>query len=522
MRVVGTIETSLVVAAQAGDRHALDELVAASLPLVYSIVRRAMNGHADVDDVVQDVMVRALRQLPTLRQVESFRSWLAAIAVHQISTHLHRRVAGERRAAPLDEATEMPDPAAEVESVTTLEADLSAQRRQVVRAGRWLDPDHRVVLSLWLLESAGELTRADIAAALGTSAAHAGVRIQRMREQLDLSREIVAALDARPRCARLQVAAADWDGIPNPLWRKRLGRHVRSCDICGRSAAAMIPPDRLLPLFVLLPVPIGLAAAIVGKAAVTTTALAATSTAALAGASGGAGVKAGLLSQLAQAVIAHPLAVTIAAGALAAGAAVTVTNLPTAAPAPPTFNAAPAPARPERATPSSTPRATSTHQPPATTKPSVSGTVSPRPGQSMSLESADEPGRFVTTADDLGILTPIQTGSALAARRQATFTAIAGLAKPNCFSFRAQNGRYLRHASWRFRLDPDQGTPLFRSDATFCIKDGAEAGSIALEASNYPGWFLHHRGSELWVDQAQADDAFHADSSFRLRPALAK
>jgi hypothetical protein len=284
----------------------------------------------------------------------------------------------------------------------------------------------------------------------------------------------------------------------------------------------MIPPDRLLPLFVLLPVPIGLAAAIVGKAAATTTALAATSTATLAGASGGAGVKAGLLSQLAQAVIAHPLAATIAAGALAAGAAVTVTNLPTAAPAPPTFNAAPATARPERATPSSTPRATSTHRPPATTKPSVSSIVSPTPGQSMSLESADEPGRFVTTTDDLGILTPIQTGSALAARRQATFTTLAGLAKPNCFSFRAQNGRYLRHASWRFRLDPDQGTPLFRSDATFCIKDGAEAGSIVLEASNYPGWVLHRRGDELWVDQEQASAAFRAESSFRLRPALAK
>jgi hypothetical protein len=112
----------------------------------------------------------------------------------------------------------------------------------------------------------------------------------------------------------------------------------------------------------------------------------------------------------------------------------------------------------------------------------------------MSLESADEPGLFVTTADDLGVLTPIQAGSALAVRRPATFTAIAGLAKPGCFSFRTENDRYLRHASWRFRLDPDQGTPLFRSDATFCVK----------------------------VDQVQDDAAFRTASSFRVRPALAK
>ena len=67
MRVGGTTEASLVAAAQAGDRRALDELVAAGLPLVYTIVRQVLNGHPDADDVVQDVMLRALRQLPTLR-----------------------------------------------------------------------------------------------------------------------------------------------------------------------------------------------------------------------------------------------------------------------------------------------------------------------------------------------------------------------------------------------------------------------------------------------------------------------
>ena len=524
---VGTIETSLVAAAQAGDRHALDELVATSLPLVYSIVRRAMNAHADADDVVQDIMVRALRQLPALRRPESFRSWLAAIAVHQISTHLRRRAAGERRGAPLDEAAGMPDPAAEFEDLTMLEVELTIQRRQVVRAGQWLDPDDRVLLSLWLLENVGELTRADVAAALGTSVAHTGVRIQRMRQQLDLSREVIIALDARRRCAGLEAVIADWNGIPAPLWRKRLVRHVRSCHVCGRSVADMIPAERLLRgLAVLLPVPVGLAAAIAGKAAATTTALAVTSSTALAGASSATssvGLKAGFLSQLVQSIAAHPIVATVAAGALAAGTAVTVTNLPTTALPSPGVNAAPAVASPERATPSSVPRVTATHRPStATAKPPATGVVSPTPGRSVSLESADEPGLFVTTTDDLGILKPIQSDSTLAARRQATFTAIAGLAKPSCFSFRAQNGRYLRHASWRFRLDPDQGTPLFRSDATFCLKDGAVAGSIVLEASNYPGWYLHHRGYELWVDQANASTTFRAESSFRVRPALAK
>ncbi|MFC3987154.1 RNA polymerase sigma factor, partial [Actinoplanes siamensis] len=262
MRVGARIETSLVVAAQSGDRRAMDDLVAASLPLVYTLVRQVLDGHADADDVVQDVLVRALRQLPALRKPESFRSWLTAITVNQIGTHLQRRGADAARTAPLDDASTLTDPAAAVEDRTLLQLELSEQRRQVVRAGYWLDPGDRVLLSLWLLENAGELTRADLAASLGTGLAHAGVRVQRMRQQLDQCRELVAALDARPRCPGLEAAAAGWDGTPSPLWRKRLRRHTRACEVCRAAAPAVVPAERLLPIAVLLPVPAALSAAV--------------------------------------------------------------------------------------------------------------------------------------------------------------------------------------------------------------------------------------------------------------------
>jgi hypothetical protein len=47
-------------------------------------------------------------------------------------------------------------------------------------------------------------------------------------------------------------------------------------------------------------------------------------------------------------------------------------------------------------------------------------------------------------------------------------------------------------------------------------------GSVALESSNYPGWFLRHRGDELWVDQSDGSAAFLADGSFRVRPPLTR
>jgi RNA polymerase sigma factor (sigma-70 family) len=519
MRTTRTDEAARVAAAQAGDRRALEEITASYLPLVYTIVRRGLGAHPDVDDVVQDVMLRALRKLPELRTPATFRTWLAAIAIRQMSTHLRRRDRNAGRAAALDEAAGLADAHSPSEDLTALRVDLSRQRRQAERAGRWLDPADRSLLSLWWLEVADQLTRADLAAALGLSVAHAGVRVQRMRTHLEASRALVAALDLRPRCPRLAAVAEGWDGVPSPLWRKRLTRHVRSCPYCTRASDTLVTVERLFPAFALLPVPVGLGLSVLGKLALDGAAAGGAVPAALMGAaSSGAGAKAGLLGQLVQAAALHPVVSTVAAGALVAGAGVTTVQLAsppppaprviagptrtTAAPAPRT--AAPRTAVPAPATPTS-----------AAPRPTGTGTVALGP---LSLESQNSAGRFVANQNGLGVLVPAGPATDAAA----TFTAVEGLADARCVSFRYSDGRFLRHASWRVKLDPNVGTELFRGDATFCARTGAVAGSVALESSNYPGWFLRHRGEELWVDQSDGSRAFLADGSFRVRPPLTR
>jgi hypothetical protein len=139
----------------------------------------------------------------------------------------------------------------------------------------------------------------------------------------------------------------------------------------------------------------------------------------------------------------------------------------------------------------------------------------------VSLESANAPGTFVATLGDLGVLEPIGADTGGPAGRRATFEAVRGLSDADCLSLRAADGRYLRHMSWRVRLSPDEGTDLFRGDATFCVRPGSVDGSVWLESSNYPGWFLRHRGDQLWVDHSDGSAAFQADSSFLIRPPLA-
>jgi hypothetical protein len=127
----------------------------------------------------------------------------------------------------------------------------------------------------------------------------------------------------------------------------------------------------------------------------------------------------------------------------------------------------------------------------------------------------------MTTADSLGVLERVGAESDPPARERATFEVVPGLADPTCRSFRAQDGRYLRHLSWRLRLSQDEGTGLFRADATFCPRAGSTPGSVSLSSANYPDAFLRHRGNELWVDWPDGTAAFPADASFLPRPPLA-
>jgi len=252
-------DLATVLAAQRGDKDALDALTAGYLPLVYNIVGRAMNGHPDVDDVVQETMLRAVRGVGELRDPSAFRSWLVAIAMRQVRDSYRDRLA---RPPAVEFDAAVPD----FTDRTIERLGLSGQRLQTAEATRWLDDDDRPVLALWWQEAAGEVTRADLAAGLGLTMAHAAVRVQRMKERLVTSRTIVHALGRAPRCPDIAAITAGWDEEPSPLWRKRLARHVRDCTWCLAGTADMIPAERLLAGLPLLAVPAALAGRALGPA----------------------------------------------------------------------------------------------------------------------------------------------------------------------------------------------------------------------------------------------------------------
>ena len=252
---VGTVPgdrmAGLVEQAQRGESAALDELVSEHLQLVYNIVGRALAGHPDTDDVVQETLLQVVLSLGALRDPASFRSWTVAITMNQI----RRRWRGAQPTQELEDSYPLPDPGADFAELTIVRLGLSDQRREVVEATRWLDQDDRELLALWWLEAAGELSRGDLAAAMELSPQHAAVRVQRMKGQLETARVVVRALRNRAFCPALSALTADWDEIPSALWRKRTGRHVQACETCSRQREGLVPAEGLLAGLAMVPVP---------------------------------------------------------------------------------------------------------------------------------------------------------------------------------------------------------------------------------------------------------------------------
>jgi len=247
------VDVAQVAAARAGDRAALDAIVEDCLPLVYNIAGRALSSSADVDDVVQETMVRVIRGIESLRQPERLRSWLVAVTINQIREHHRRR---EAAPAPLPEY-DRPDPDAEFVEVSLSRLHFAEQRREIDEAARWLDPVDGELLALWTLERAGQLTRAEVVDAVGLGAHAVTVRVSRLKSRLEVVRVLVRALSAEPRCEGLARAAEGWSGRPEPVWRKRLLRHVDECSRCCRGDDDVVPVERVLTGAALLTVPAG-------------------------------------------------------------------------------------------------------------------------------------------------------------------------------------------------------------------------------------------------------------------------
>ncbi len=89
------IDQILVERAQAGDRHAFDQLVSKYQRKLGRLLSRFIRDSAEIEDVTQEAFIKAFRALPSFRGDSAFYTWLYRIGINTAKNYL---VAQGRRA----------------------------------------------------------------------------------------------------------------------------------------------------------------------------------------------------------------------------------------------------------------------------------------------------------------------------------------------------------------------------------------------------------------------------------------
>jgi RNA polymerase sigma-70 factor (ECF subfamily) len=167
-------DSALVLAARAGDRGAFGGLYQRYARTVHGILlARVPSG--DVDDLVQDVFLRALPRLASLRDVSRFGAWLSAIARNMANDYFRKTKPESAVTESLSEQDAPEPPARPTLHVSDSEAAM------ILAIVRSLSETYRETLILRLVEG---MTGPEIAARTGLKPGSVRVNLHRGMQQL--------------------------------------------------------------------------------------------------------------------------------------------------------------------------------------------------------------------------------------------------------------------------------------------------------------------------------------------------
>ena len=156
-----------------GDMDAFEVLARRYGAMMRAYARRILGAHDDADDVVQEALVQAWKQIGGLRDTAAVRPWLMRITGNRALDVLRRR----KPHTALEHVPDLHDPAPGPEK----SAVAGSRSRALERALAALPEEQR---RCWVLRELGGQSYEDIAEALNISSATVRGRLARARTTL--------------------------------------------------------------------------------------------------------------------------------------------------------------------------------------------------------------------------------------------------------------------------------------------------------------------------------------------------
>jgi len=164
-----------------GDTASFEPLVAKYSPRLFATARRYARRESEVEDIVQEIWVKAFQKLRSFRREAPFEHWLMRLAVHTCYDFL--RAHQRRREAPFSDLFQPEEDWLErfVSQPSAAAEDAEAARQLVGRVLEQLSPSARLVITLLEIE---ERSVKEIAGLTGWSVPLVKVRAFRARAEM--------------------------------------------------------------------------------------------------------------------------------------------------------------------------------------------------------------------------------------------------------------------------------------------------------------------------------------------------
>ena len=174
-------DTELISAVLKGDVNSFEPLIQRYQPRIFATARRYARRDSEVEDIVQEVFIKAFQKLASFRGEAPFEHWLMRLTVrtcydflraHQRNRELNFSELSDEEGDWLERVKAGPD---------DVRDDVSAAKQLVDRVLAKLSPEARLVITLLEIE---DRTVKEIAELTGWSQAWVKVRAFRARAQM--------------------------------------------------------------------------------------------------------------------------------------------------------------------------------------------------------------------------------------------------------------------------------------------------------------------------------------------------